>query len=77
MYLSSGALPVDLSLSASDEPPVEQSALDERQTVGTDEADGADEINSSAPGFGIGAALTALGAVGYAFGRQAHDNDHE
>jgi len=77
VYLSSGALPVGLSLSASDEPPVEQSALDERQTVGTDEDDEADEINSSAPGFGIGAALAALGAVGYAFARRAHDNDHE
>ena len=71
VYLRSGALPVEPSLTASEKPPVAESELNERQAASED------ETNISAPGFGIGAALAALGAMGYAFGRRAHENDRK
>lgn len=81
VYLRSGALPVDISVTTSDEPPVDESALDERETVGADGSEDSEENGSedggptdvSAPGYGIGAAVAALGAVGYLFGQRAVD----
>lgn len=66
VYLSSGALPVDLSLTTSDEPPVDESELDERAAA---RGDGG-ETNISAPGFGFGVAAAALGMAGYLVGRR-------
>lgn len=68
-YLRSGALPVELSLTASDEPPVDEAELEERETAETDGDGEGGSTDISAPGFGIGVALAALGAVGYLFGR--------
>ena len=69
LYLRTGALPIELSITASDEPPVAESELNERETAVADGGGGATDV--SAPGFGAGAAAVALGLVGYLARRES------
>lgn len=77
VFLRSGPLPVELSITASDEPPVDESELDERTAVSPNEGKANGETDISAPGFGFGAAVAALGGAGYLFGQNSVETDHE
>jgi len=70
--LRSGSLPAPVELSTSDELPVDESTLEDREVDAESAADGpelaADDDSSSVdvetPGFGIGAAVAGVGAAG-------------